>query len=283
MADVVLTYAHDDRQVAKALAEDLAARGYQVWWDADLVAGDDYRQVILAELNSAAAIIVIWSPASVKSRFVCDEADHALSQSKLIATRTADLALSAIPLGFKGLHSILVSEPTRIAQALARVGITPGGSRPEKAAPAPPAAAVRGQLARQAAFGLVSGAIAILVWGAVYSLAITLAFGDSYSAFNTTPSSIGLTYAEIMGIVGAVCGVAFALAEPLLPRNHAFWMASAAFGAFALTLVDAAVTPFTFASSTPPLKVLCIVAASASWGLSVGFAFWLWRRRERAR
>ena len=256
MADVFLTYAHDDRQIAEALAEDLIARGYQVWWDVDLAAGDDFREVILAELKTATATIVIWSPASVKSHFVRDEANLALRRTRLIATRTAGLAADDIPLGFQGVQSYLVSERTRIVQALVKLGITPGGGRPQNAQAGQAPATGRGQLVKQIAFGFAGGAVAILVWGAVYSLAITMAFGGSYTAFNTTPSSIGLTYAEIMGIVGAVCGVGFACVEPLMPRDRAYWIASVAYGALSLTLVDAAVTPFTFASSTPPVKLL---------------------------
>jgi hypothetical protein len=123
MADVFITYAREDKDVAERLAGDLIARGYQVWWDVELGPGDDFRQVILDELKSAKAAIVIWTPNSIRSAFVVDEANYALQNRKLIATRTADLPVSDIPFGFQGQHVGIVTEPRAIVQALTKLGI----------------------------------------------------------------------------------------------------------------------------------------------------------------
>ena len=48
MSDVFISYAHEDRPLAEALAKDLGQRGYSVWWDAELVGSDNFQDVILA-------------------------------------------------------------------------------------------------------------------------------------------------------------------------------------------------------------------------------------------
>ena len=73
MADIFISYARRDRGIAKQLASSLTVRGYQVWWDTELVGSDDFRDVIFDELTLAKAVIVIWSENSVSSKFVRDE------------------------------------------------------------------------------------------------------------------------------------------------------------------------------------------------------------------
>ena len=123
MADVFISYAHADRTVAEALARDLTARGYSVWWDAELVGADDFYEVILSALQRAKAAIVIWSRASVKSRFVRDEARFALHSEKLIAVKSSDLDYYDIPFGFQGQHTDDVSNREQIFRAIGKLGI----------------------------------------------------------------------------------------------------------------------------------------------------------------
>ena len=65
VSDIFISYAREDRALAQALANDLQARGYSVWWDIELVGADDFQDVILAALAKARAAIVIWTKASV--------------------------------------------------------------------------------------------------------------------------------------------------------------------------------------------------------------------------
>src|SRR5215217_6055993 len=105
MADVFIAYAREDRLLAEGLATDLKARGYRVWWDAELVGSDDFYDVILEALRKARAAIVIWSKTSVKSRFVRDEARYALHHGKLVAVKDGSLDTLDIPFGFQGQHT----------------------------------------------------------------------------------------------------------------------------------------------------------------------------------
>jgi len=130
MADIFISYARPDRETAKQLADSLASRGYQVWWDAELVGSDDFRDVICEELSLAKAVIVIWSENSVRSKFVRDEAGRADSKNKLIATCEPGFDMETLPLGFGGRHCQPVDELEQTLKALSRLGVLPAGQKP---------------------------------------------------------------------------------------------------------------------------------------------------------
>lgn len=125
MSDIFISYAREDQQVAEALAKDLGARGYAVWWDAALVGSDDYYEVILEALNKAKATIVIWTRNSAKSRFVRDEARFALHYEKLVASKEPGLEVLEIPFGFQGQHTEDVNNREQIVRAIEKLGVKP--------------------------------------------------------------------------------------------------------------------------------------------------------------
>lgn len=99
MTDVFVSYQSQDREKARALAEALQKRGLDVWWDRDLVTGDNYRKVIEKEVHEAKVVIVIWSADAVASPWVLDEADVAGTKRKLLPVKF-DAAFQNIPIGF---------------------------------------------------------------------------------------------------------------------------------------------------------------------------------------
>ena len=100
---IFISYAHQDRNVAAQLANQLSEKGFDVWWDASLIGGDRYRATIQSELDNAEKILVLWSLNSVNSDFVMDEANYAIKQGKLIPI-TIDG--SEPPLGFRSFQTI---------------------------------------------------------------------------------------------------------------------------------------------------------------------------------
>lgn len=72
-----------------------------MWWDRQIPYGQDFTQTIQRELEGASCVVVIWSPDSVKSTFVRDEASEALRNSRLVPVRFSDVQP---PLGFRQLQ-----------------------------------------------------------------------------------------------------------------------------------------------------------------------------------
>ena len=72
--DIFLSYNREDAATAKRFADAFAAEGLNVWWDAALRSGEAYDEVTEAALRGAKAVVVLWSPRSVVSRWVRAEA-----------------------------------------------------------------------------------------------------------------------------------------------------------------------------------------------------------------
>ena len=65
MADIFVSYAREDIERAARIGEFLAARGFSVWWDRELTAGDRFATVVQDALAQAKAVVVLWSKNSV--------------------------------------------------------------------------------------------------------------------------------------------------------------------------------------------------------------------------
>ncbi|WP_347402737.1 TIR domain-containing protein [Sphingomonas hankyongi] len=78
-----MSYARADRATARMFADGLAAEGFSVWWDASLHSGETFDEVIEQKLRDAGAVVVLWSPRSVSSRWVRAEATLADRRKKL--------------------------------------------------------------------------------------------------------------------------------------------------------------------------------------------------------
>ena len=72
--DIFLSYNREDADVARRFADAFAAEGLNVWWDTALRSGEAYDEVTEAALRAAKAVVVLWSPRSVVSRWVRAEA-----------------------------------------------------------------------------------------------------------------------------------------------------------------------------------------------------------------
>jgi hypothetical protein len=107
MVDVLLSYAHEDRPVSAAIAAELTKLGVDVWWDHELLGGDDFRQRISEMLARAPATIVIWSGRSVQSKWVINEASTAEEHGNLIPI---SIDGAPPPIDFRSLHTIDLKE-----------------------------------------------------------------------------------------------------------------------------------------------------------------------------
>ena len=139
MNDVFISYATADRDRIRPLVNALEQRGWSVWWDRTILAGQRWEDVIEAALNEARCVIVLWSSASIQSEWVRAEADEGRRRHVLVPALLDDVK---IPLAFRGI------------QAASLVGWSGATDSPEFEALAK---AVREVLGAPAADGTVSG------------------------------------------------------------------------------------------------------------------------------
>ena len=81
--DIFISYCSEDRNVARRFAQRFVDEGFSVWWDAALHSGETFDEVIESALKAAKAVVVLWSPRSVGSRWVRAEATLADRRNKL--------------------------------------------------------------------------------------------------------------------------------------------------------------------------------------------------------
>lgn len=81
--DIFISYSREDRAAARYFAECFGQEGFSVWWDAALHSGETFDEVIEKELKASRAVVVLWSPRSVSSRWVRAEATLADRRNKL--------------------------------------------------------------------------------------------------------------------------------------------------------------------------------------------------------
>lgn len=106
MAQIFISYKREDRSRAKVLATVLIAKGYDVWWDVELLPGQDFYDEINKVIKNAKATIVLWSELAIDSRPVRSEAALADSVGTLIPARIDPVIP---PLPFNAQHTIELS------------------------------------------------------------------------------------------------------------------------------------------------------------------------------
>jgi serine/threonine protein kinase len=102
MVQLVLSYSRDNKDVVDNLARALGQRGLDVWYDRHLHIGDDYRKEIHEHIITSGAVLVIWSSAACKSKWVKAEAETADNCGKLLQVK---LEQCELPLPFGTMQS----------------------------------------------------------------------------------------------------------------------------------------------------------------------------------
>ena len=147
--DIFVSYARSAEPHAKIIAQALRDGGYSVWWDDDLPAHRPYSEVIEERLNSAKAVLVVWSREGARSEWVRAEADAARHARKLVQV-SVDGVIPPMPFNqiqcpVLGARDGIMDEPTwrKIEGSIAELL---GGARSE----APIATATRPGIRRTA-------------------------------------------------------------------------------------------------------------------------------------
>jgi TPR repeat protein len=106
MSDIFISYAREDRDKAKALAQLLQQQGWSVWWDRNIPPGRSFDQVIEEALGAAKCVVVLWSKNSASSDWVKGEAAEALQRKILVPARIESVNA---PLEFRRLQTVDLS------------------------------------------------------------------------------------------------------------------------------------------------------------------------------
>src|SRR5262245_36399631 len=115
MADIFISFAHEDEVRVQGLVHALEELGWTVFWDRHIPAGQTWRSYIGESLNEARCVMVAWSRHSIDSQWVMEEADEGQKRRILVP-----VLLDAVepPIGFRSI------------QAGDLVGWTPGRPSP---------------------------------------------------------------------------------------------------------------------------------------------------------
>ena len=93
VADIFISYARSDRERVAPLVAAIEADGWSVWWDPEIEAGQEFDRRIAEELKIASAVLVVWTPTSVESRWVRGEARVGADRGVLVPVRFGDAEL----------------------------------------------------------------------------------------------------------------------------------------------------------------------------------------------
>ena len=141
MSEIFVSYARSTAKQAQAVAEALRAAGYTVWRDDELPSHRTYADVIEEQLQSAKAVVVIWSAEAVKSQWVRSEADRARAENKLVQLTVDGTRL---PMPFDQIQCADLADWAgdpeapgwlKVAASVAALTADPGPSRSRDAAP----------------------------------------------------------------------------------------------------------------------------------------------------
>lgn len=102
MADVFISYARSDKARVAPLVAAIESQGWTVWWDPDIAAGQEFDRQIAAELRAASAVVVVWTPTSVDSRWVRGEARDAADRGVLVPVR---FERAELPIDVRAIHT----------------------------------------------------------------------------------------------------------------------------------------------------------------------------------
>jgi len=102
MADVFISYARVDKARVAPLVAAIEAKGWSVWWDPEISPGREFDDEIDTELQAAKAVLVVWTPTSVVSRWVRGEARDAAERGVLVPVRFDQARL---PIDVRAIHT----------------------------------------------------------------------------------------------------------------------------------------------------------------------------------
>jgi len=116
MADIFLSYAKQDRDVARRLSRLLVKAGWTVWWDRRIPAGRTWRRMLESALRDMRCMVVLWSSHSIESDWVKEEAEEARVRRKLLPVLIETVNP---PVGFRNIQAADLTDWDGAGESLA--------------------------------------------------------------------------------------------------------------------------------------------------------------------
>jgi hypothetical protein len=107
MSDVFISYSHKDTDLVRDLVKSVEAEGFSVWWDHTIPPGKTWDDVIARGIREAKACIILWSPDSVISDWVKEEATLAKEAGKYLPIQ---VGTDQPPMGFRRIQAANLSQ-----------------------------------------------------------------------------------------------------------------------------------------------------------------------------
>jgi len=98
VADIFISYKRENRDQAERFARYFGEKGFSVWWDDDINAREAFDKIIEREIEAATSVVVLWSPLSVVSEWVRNEAHYGHDRGKLVPVM---IERCDVPLAFR--------------------------------------------------------------------------------------------------------------------------------------------------------------------------------------
>lgn len=107
MADVFIAYKREERSRAELIATALRARGYSLWYDAALIAGEMFSDEINREVRAAKCVLTLWSPRGKESAWLRAETQIGLQRRVLVS---AFVERTTLPPQFAAIDTVDLSD-----------------------------------------------------------------------------------------------------------------------------------------------------------------------------
>jgi hypothetical protein len=117
MTDIFLSYSSKDRERVRPFQQALVAMGYEVFWDIETPAGENWDRWIRANIAKAKVVIVFWTKNSAASVNVQHEAAIAREDNKLVAAQLEIMRAIDFPMGFYTMQAAAVGQLDRAGNA----------------------------------------------------------------------------------------------------------------------------------------------------------------------
>jgi hypothetical protein len=107
VGEIFLSYSRADSQWVKKLVHTIQRAGFAVWFDKEILPGEQFDTVVEAAVAKASKVVVVWSNASIGSRWVRAEAGEGLDRGILVPVLKERVR---IPLEFRRVQAADLSD-----------------------------------------------------------------------------------------------------------------------------------------------------------------------------